>query len=738
MHKFNYNWTLKDANFTKDKGKVFSCFSCGGGSSLGYKIAGFDVIGNLEIDPKKNAAYVKNHNPKYNFNQDIREFRMRDDLPEELYNLDILDGSPPCIAAGTLVMTSEGYKDIVDVKVGDFVLTHANTFKEVVMLHKNEREGYYEMRAQGCTPIDITDNHPMYVRTLAKGKFSEPYWKDVKDLSVERTASGTILSQDYIGIAINPNSEVPTYGGIEFNEDFLYFLGRWFGDGWYRYYKNDTPPRQEARYTRIQGECRVCGKPCAPHKRYEGFWSLYCSKKCKSKYGRMMRKKNRANVIVCCGFKDVEALKERFDKLPYGYTLTKQKTTYRFEFASKELCEYIMQFGKGSTNKRLTKDILNLPTHLLKVFLEGYFDADGCYSIRNESMSFATVSKELAFGLEACIHKVFHTGCRMQIRHGGLDKIEGRIVNTHDTYHVSFKPSPTAKSHSFYLDGMIWTPFKEKNYISQSITTYNISVLDDNSYTINNLVCHNCLTFSMAGSRDKNWGEVFKHDGITQRWDDLYFEFIELAKKLQPKVVIAENVKGMLLGEAIDYVRRIYDAFDEAGYYCQHFLLNSAYMGVPQRRERVFFVCLRKDLAEPFLEAVDMFEMKPYIDMEFNEEPITCRDCNLELGAPLKGFALEDWTRLKNGEEKKYLQSALISIDSVHPTITEGYSEKANPMPEWSPNWLSDNDLCKVGSFPSDYDFNGIKAHKLIGRSVPPCMAANIASRVYEYWLSKL
>lgn len=44
-HRFSYNWTLKDANFTKDKGKVFSCFACGGGSTMGYKLAGFDVIG---------------------------------------------------------------------------------------------------------------------------------------------------------------------------------------------------------------------------------------------------------------------------------------------------------------------------------------------------------------------------------------------------------------------------------------------------------------------------------------------------------------------------------------------------------------------------------------------------------------------------------------------------------------------------------------------------------------------
>ena len=49
MHKFDYRWTLADAHFTKDKGTVFSCFACGGGSSMGYKLAGFDVIGCNEI-----------------------------------------------------------------------------------------------------------------------------------------------------------------------------------------------------------------------------------------------------------------------------------------------------------------------------------------------------------------------------------------------------------------------------------------------------------------------------------------------------------------------------------------------------------------------------------------------------------------------------------------------------------------------------------------------------------------
>src|SRR5690606_11009646 len=92
----HYNWTLKDAVFSKDKGKVFSCFACGGGSTMGYKLAGFDVIGANDIDPKMAEVYTTNHNHKYYFLESIVDFANRKSFPNELYNLDILDGSPPC------------------------------------------------------------------------------------------------------------------------------------------------------------------------------------------------------------------------------------------------------------------------------------------------------------------------------------------------------------------------------------------------------------------------------------------------------------------------------------------------------------------------------------------------------------------------------------------------------------------------------------------------------------------
>ena len=106
---FNWKWYLKDLKPPDKNIKVFSMFSCGGGSSMGYKRAGFDVIGNLELDPKINKIYIKNLNPKFNFNMDIRDFNKLDNLPAELYNLDILDGSPPCTPFSMVGNREEGW-----------------------------------------------------------------------------------------------------------------------------------------------------------------------------------------------------------------------------------------------------------------------------------------------------------------------------------------------------------------------------------------------------------------------------------------------------------------------------------------------------------------------------------------------------------------------------------------------------------------------------------------------------
>jgi DNA (cytosine-5)-methyltransferase 1 len=51
---------------------------------------------------------------------------------------------------------------------------------------------------------------------------------------------------------------------------------------------------------------------------------------------------------------------------------------------------------------------------------------------------------------------------------------------------------------------------------------------------------------------------------------------------------------------------------------------------------------------------------------------------------------------------------------------------------------LNRSEICQIGSYPLDYDFNGIEAKYLIGMSVPPVMTAQIANQINIQWLSKI
>lgn len=96
MKNLNYDWKKSEGYPSSNGLKVFGTFVCGGGSTMGYKLAGFEHLGGVEIDNRMANIYNKNHNPKYFYLEDIRDFNKRNDLPDELYKLDILDGSPPC------------------------------------------------------------------------------------------------------------------------------------------------------------------------------------------------------------------------------------------------------------------------------------------------------------------------------------------------------------------------------------------------------------------------------------------------------------------------------------------------------------------------------------------------------------------------------------------------------------------------------------------------------------------
>jgi len=109
-----------------------------------------------------------------------------------------------------------------------------------------------------------------------------------------------------------------------------------------------------------------------------------------------------------------------------------------------------------------------------------------------------------------------------------------------------------------------------------------------------------CSAFSVAGKREKGWGKEKNYsDGKKQvAIEDLFYEFIRIAEGVQPKVIIAENVKGITFGEAKPKLNSFVNEFERIGYNVTYKVLNGADYGVPQARERTIFICVRDDVAE--------------------------------------------------------------------------------------------------------------------------------------------
>ena len=282
--------------------------------------------------------------------------------------------------------------------------------------------------------------------------------------------------------------------------------------------------------------------------------------------------------------------------------------------------------------------------------------------------------------------------------------------------------------------------FKNRNDLPYEL--YNLDILDGSPP---------CSSFSISGNREKDWGKEkkFKEGQAKQVLDTLFFDFIDLANKLQPKIVIAENVKGLLLGSAKSYVREIYREMDKAGYYCQHWLLNASKMGVPQKRERVFFIGLRKDLAKPFLQQTDFFTYAPKLNLNFNDKPITYGNIKTgELGKKLTIETEKIWNQRKPTDnnlsqihERISNKSKRFQVTFVHDNKTPYTIAAGNdsiPIRHDVPNRICKTEIQLIGSFPLDYDFCKNDVGYLVGMSVPPVMTARIAERIYNQWLSKL
>lgn len=247
-----------------------------------------------------------------------------------------------------------------------------------------------------------------------------------------------------------------------------------------------------------------------------------------------------------------------------------------------------------------------------------------------------------------------------------------------------------------------------------------------------------CSTFSTAGSRDKAWGKEkrFAEGQKLQTLDDLVFVYCDTILKLRPKCFLLENVSGIIKGNAKSYTKRICQYLQQNGYTVQVFCLNAATMGVPQRRERVFFIGHKVEYKLPKLE------------LKFNEEPILFKEYSDKKGREITGdMYLELWNARKKGDKGQseafdriyhkqgHFMQNYVYPDMVMPTLV---AHEDCIFHFDVPRYLSKDEWALSSTFPLDYDYGKKAQNFFCGMSVPPVMTAQIAYQIWVQWISRI
>jgi DNA (cytosine-5)-methyltransferase 1 len=267
----------------------------------------------------------------------------------------------------------------------------------------------------------------------------------------------------------------------------------------------------------------------------------------------------------------------------------------------------------------------------------------------------------------------------------------------------------------------------------------------------------------VAGKHSDGWGQTKNYsDGkMVENIEDLFFEFLRVAKDIKPKVIVAENVKGLTIGEAKEYFNKILNEFGNIGYEVCAQVLDSRYFGVSQTRTRVIFIGVRHDvMAKLGLNFMTISQIFPKPDADV----IPVKDVMMDLVYdPEEVKYLTD--KFTNTAYWKYTGSKMpIDSDKVltgadyhpkghhfnlkrvsqyqpSPTITAmGSADTTAGAFHWAePRKLTLGELKRIMSLPDDFKLTGKWNQKAerCGRMVPPRMMERIASAIYTNVLEK-
>lgn len=233
-----------------------------------------------------------------------------------------------------------------------------------------------------------------------------------------------------------------------------------------------------------------------------------------------------------------------------------------------------------------------------------------------------------------------------------------------------------------------------------------------------------CQSFSIVAQNPKRLG-------VKDERGTLFFEMCRILREKQPKCFIAENVKGILSANKGEAFPLIISEFEKSGYTVTYKLINAAQFGVPQKRERVIIVGIRKDLdfAFQFPEA-----------LIHEEENYTALGRVVDAAVSPKYFfsdkAVEGMLRAKKDMNKGRAQDltkpcntvgshlAKVSLNSTDPVLLDGGRYRR----------FTPREVARIQSFPENFELLGSEGaqYRALGNAIPPVMFWYIAKALSD------
>lgn len=296
-------------------------------------------------------------------------------------------------------------------------------------------------------------------------------------------------------------------------------------------------------------------------------------------------------------------------------------------------------------------------------------------------------------------------------------------------------------------DKSIWETFKI-NHPNTHLIEGDIRKINESEFPQN-------VDGIIGGPPCQSWSEAGTLRGIEDERGQLFYDYIRILKKVQPKFFLAENVSGMLANRHNKAVKNIINLFENCGYDVSVTLVNAKDYGVAEERKRVFFIGFRKDLKIDFTfpagSTVDdnkKITLRDVIwDLQETAMPAAEKNHHNELAINNNEYYTGEYSpifmsrnRVKSWDEQAYTVQASGRQCQLHPQAPKMVKFGKNDCrfvsgKEHLYRRMTVREVARVQGFPDDFKFvyNSINdAYKMIGNAVPVNLAYEIALSIKE------